>query len=59
MFLTKNFKVKKTSVTFLNFFKNLMIRNSKIHNILDTIEISKSIEPSKCIPIEKIMTMFI
>jgi hypothetical protein len=25
-----------------------MIRNIKIHNILDVIEISKSIEPNKC-----------
>jgi len=26
-----------------------MIRNIKIHNILDIIEISKSMEPNKCI----------
>ncbi len=25
-----------------------MIRNKKIHNILDMIEISKSMEPNKC-----------
>jgi hypothetical protein len=26
-----------------------MIRNIKIHNILDIVEISKSMEPNKCI----------
>ncbi len=27
-----------------------MIKNVRIHNILDIIEISKSMEPNKCIP---------
>jgi hypothetical protein len=36
-----------------------MIRNIKIHNILDIIKISKSIEPNKCIPKEKIMKILI
>jgi hypothetical protein len=27
-----------------------MIRNMKIHNIFNIIEISKSMEPNKCIP---------
>jgi hypothetical protein len=33
---------KKIGVMFLNFFLNAMIRNIKIHNIFDIIEISKS-----------------
>jgi hypothetical protein len=48
---------KKTSVTFLKFFLNAMIRNIKIHNILDAVEISKSMELNKCIP-KKFMKMF-
>jgi hypothetical protein len=28
-----------------------MIRNIKIHNILDIIDVSKSMEPNKCIQI--------
>jgi hypothetical protein len=38
---------KKTNITFLKHFLNAMIKNIKIHNILDIIEISNSIEPSK------------
>ncbi len=38
---------KKTSVTFLNFFKNAMFRKIKIYNILDIIENSKSMKPNK------------
>jgi hypothetical protein len=34
-----------------------MIKNIKIHNIINIIEISKSMEPNKCI--KKIMKMFI
>jgi hypothetical protein len=34
---------------FLNFFLNAMIRNIKIQNIFDIIEISKYMEPNKCI----------
>jgi hypothetical protein len=49
---------KKTGVMFLNFFLNAMIRNIKIHNIFDTIEISKSMELNKCMQ-NKIMKMFI
>jgi len=33
---------------FLKLFQNAMIRNIKIHNIFDTIEISKYMEPNKC-----------
>ncbi len=33
----------------MNFFLNAMIENIKIHNILDIIKISKSMEPNKCI----------
>jgi hypothetical protein len=34
---------------FLNFFLNAMIKKMKIHNIFDIIEISKYMEPNKCI----------
>jgi hypothetical protein len=40
---------KKPSVTFLKHFLNIMIRNIKIHNIFGVFEISKSMEPNKCI----------
>jgi hypothetical protein len=46
--VTKKFKEKK-SVMFLKLFQNAMIRNIKIHNILDIIDISKSMEPTKYI----------
>jgi hypothetical protein len=36
---------------FLNFILNAIIRNINIHNILDIIEISKSVEPNECIQI--------
>jgi hypothetical protein len=49
---------KKIGVMFLNFFLNAMIRNIKIHNIFDIIEISKSMQPHKCIQIFH-MKMFI
>jgi hypothetical protein len=32
-----------------------MIKNIKIHNILDSIEISKNLEPNKCTDLKKIM----
>ncbi len=48
MFATKNFKGKNTHYV-LDFLINAMIMNFKIHNILDMIEISKSIEPNKFI----------
>jgi hypothetical protein len=35
-------------VTFLKLFLTAMIRNIKIHNIFNIIEISKSMEPNKC-----------
>jgi hypothetical protein len=41
---------------FLKRFLNAMIRNIKIHNILD---ISKFMEPNKCIKKNKIVKMFI
>jgi hypothetical protein len=34
---------------FLKLFLNAMIRNIKIHNILDVIGFSKFMEPNKCI----------
>ncbi len=43
---------------FLKLFLNAMIKNIKIHNIFDIIEISKSMKPNKCID-KKIMKMFI
>jgi hypothetical protein len=39
----------KKNIIFLKRFLNAMIRSIKIHNILDIIEISKSMEPNKCI----------
>jgi len=38
---------KKIGATFLKHFLNAMIRNIKIHNILDIIKISKSKEFNK------------
>jgi len=49
VFLTKKFK-EKNKHSVLETFLNAMIRNIKIHNIVDIIEISKSMEPNKCIP---------
>jgi hypothetical protein len=40
---------KKPMLLSWNVFLNAMIKNIKIHNILDIIEISKSMEPNKCI----------
>jgi hypothetical protein len=34
---------------FMKLFLNVMIRNTKTNNILDVIEIPKSMEPNKCI----------
>jgi hypothetical protein len=48
VFLTIKFK-EKTNTTFLKLFLNIMVRNIKIHNIFDIIEISKSMELNKCI----------
>jgi hypothetical protein len=36
-------------MTFLKLFLNAMIRNIKVQNIFDIIEISKSMEPNKFI----------
>jgi hypothetical protein len=46
--MTKKFK-EKTNIMFLKHFQNAMIRNIKIHNILDIIEILKSMKPNKFI----------
>jgi hypothetical protein len=40
---------RKKKVIFLKLFLNEMIMNIKIQNILDIIEISKYMEPNKCI----------
>jgi len=48
MFLTKKFK-EKTSVKFLKLFVNAMIMNMKIRNIVNIINISKSMKLHKCI----------
>ncbi len=47
MFLTKKIQTKETNTTFLKHFLNAMIKNSKIHKILDIIETPKSMEPNK------------
>jgi hypothetical protein len=39
---------KGPNIMFLKLFLNAMIRNIEIHNILDILEISKSLEPNKC-----------
>jgi hypothetical protein len=44
-------------MTLLKLFLNAMIKTSKIQNIFDIIEISKSMEPNKCTL--KIMKIFI
>jgi hypothetical protein len=49
---------KKTSVTFLKLFLNVMIRNIKIHSIFYIIEVSKSMELNKFIQ-KQFMKMFI
>jgi hypothetical protein len=56
--MTKTLKEKK-GVTFLKLFLNAMISNIKIHNTLDIIEISKSMEPNKCIHNFFYMKMFV
>jgi hypothetical protein len=48
VFLTRKSK-EKTNIIFLKLFINAMIKNIKIHNILDIIGFSKSMEPNKCI----------
>ncbi len=35
-------------MTFLKLLLKAMIRNIKMHNILDIIEVSQSMEPNKC-----------
>jgi hypothetical protein len=40
---------KEPMLHFWNFFGNAMIMNIKIHNVIDIIEISKSMEPNKYI----------
>jgi hypothetical protein len=47
--LDQNIQGKQTSITFLKLFLSAMIRNIKIHYILDVIEISKYIKLNKCI----------
>jgi len=54
----QNVKGKK-GITFQKLFLNEMISNIKIHNIFDIIEISKSMEPNKCIHKKIYMKMFI
>ncbi len=56
--LTKTFK-EKTSIMFLKFFPNAMIMNIKIHNILNIIGFSKSMELDKCIHKYFFMKMYI
>jgi hypothetical protein len=49
VFLTKKIKEKNKRNIPKTFFLNAMIKNIKIHNILDIIEISKFMEIDKCI----------
>jgi hypothetical protein len=49
VFLTKKFKERWPCITFLKHFLNAMIKNIKIQNIFDIIEISKYMELNKCI----------
>ncbi len=58
MFMTRNFKGKKSCYFLQTFFK-CMFRNIKMKNILDIIAISKSMEPNKCIHKKKFKKMFI
>jgi hypothetical protein len=39
---------KGNNITSLKLFINVMIRNLKIHSVLNIIEISKFMEPNKC-----------
>jgi hypothetical protein len=48
LFLIKKFK-ESNMCTFLKHFLIAMIRNIQIHNILNIVEISKSMEPNKFI----------
>jgi hypothetical protein len=50
---------KNKIATFLKLFLNAMIENIKIHNSLDIVEISKFMEPNKCIQKIIFMKMFI
>jgi hypothetical protein len=43
----KKVQGKGSNGTFLKLFLNVMIKNIKIHDILDIIEISKSMEPNR------------
>jgi hypothetical protein len=47
--LNQKFKERWPCVTFLKCFLNAMIKNIKIQNILDIIEISKYMEFNICI----------
>ncbi len=58
VFMTKNSR-KETNVTFLKRFFNAMIRNTKIHKILDIIEISKNLQPNRCTHLKQFMKIFI
>jgi hypothetical protein len=57
-FLTKKY-LKKTSIPFLIFLLNAIIRNIKIHNIFNIIEISKSMERNKCTHLKKILWKYL
>jgi hypothetical protein len=58
MLLTKLFK-KRNQHSIPDFFFNAMIRNIKIQNILNIIEIFKSMEPNKFTQFLKFMIIFI
>jgi hypothetical protein len=50
---------KGTNITFLELFINVMIRNLKIHSVLDIIKISKFMEPNKCTHENNVMKIYI
>jgi len=45
--LNQKVQGKEPTLHFLNFFQNAMIKNIKIHTIIDIIENLKSMEPNK------------
>jgi hypothetical protein len=46
--LNQNISRKGNIVTFLKLFINTMIKNIKLHKILDMVKVSKSMQPNKC-----------
>ncbi len=51
--------MKETNVMFLKLSLNVMIRNIKIQNIFDIIEISKTMDFNKCIHYKNYIYIYI